>query len=149
MAIAIDHNFVKAFATCFRTDPEETISAAVEKLLARAASGMTVDAHYLLAWAYTRHFGLSYTNGVRTCWLTRVVNIDSSGDALEGEVEASAGHWLVLSGGLGDVWGVNPKESERSFDRSHRDGRNNEGFIFAQAMLHQGRAMNQIMYSLR
>ena len=126
------YDFVRAFAYV-RTEPERSVKL-LHKVLEQRPDDR--DAHYLLAWAYTRK---AYTEGLEP-WADAERQIDL-GDALEGEVEASAAGWFFR--GLA-MSGFDPKQAERSYDEAIRR-RNN----FTQAMLHQGRAMNQIMYSLR
>ncbi len=130
--------FVEAFAH-IRTEPKKSIEL-LEGLLEERPGD--VDAHYLLAWAYVRR---GYTQGVEM-WADAERHI-GLGDACRHppDVEPSAAGWFFRAQA---VWGSGPEEAVDSFDQALKAA-GREGFTFTQAMLHQGRAMNQIMYSWR
>jgi hypothetical protein len=117
--------------TNIRTNPERTI-----EILERVVSDGRdhPDARYLLAWAYARQtvsFGAAM-------WAEAERQIEL-GDA--SPVEPSAAGEFFRGQAL---FGVNPSEAVDSYEKAIRKRTN-----FTQAMLHQGRAMNQIMYSWR
>ncbi len=114
-----------------RTDPAASIRR-LERLLAQQPKFR--DAHYLLAWAYARR---TVTQGT-SLWADAQREVRLA-DALDTPATA-AGYFFRGQA----VWGLDPHEAERSFDQAIRLRTN-----FTQAMLHQGRAMNQIMYTWR
>ena len=124
------YDLVRAFAHV-RTSPQQTVEI-LERLLRDHPDH--ADAHYLLAWAYAR---LTQTRGVEL-WTDAQRHI-RLGDAHE--PRASAAGWFFRGQA---VWGLDPVEAEQTFDRAI-DARDN----FTQAILHQCRAMNQIMYTQR
>jgi serine/threonine protein kinase len=124
------YDLVQAFAQ-IRPEPERSIEI-LERLV--AARPNDPDTHYLLAWACARR---AQTQGVEM-W-SDVQRHVAIADALD--VEPSADGWFFRGQA---VWGFDPREAESTFDRAI-DARDN----FTQAMLHQCRAMNQIMYCLR
>ncbi|MBU0639239.1 MAG: protein kinase [Planctomycetes bacterium] len=121
---------IEAFAH-IRDAPKTTVRL-VEETLGRRPDDP--DAHYLLAWGYRRQM---YEES-SALWL-RVRQHVEHGDALA--AEPSAAGWFFRGQA---VWGTDPKEAERTFDKAIAKRAN-----FVQAMLHQARAMNQIMYFLR
>jgi tetratricopeptide (TPR) repeat protein len=128
------HAYVEAFAQV-RSAPDKSV-ALLEQVL--SDDPKDVDAHYLMAFAY---MGRSYTEGTEMLaeaqeWLQR-------GDELG--TQPSAAGWFFRGQA---VWGSSPEEAVSSFNMAIEQA-GAEGFIFAQAMLHQGRALNQIMYSWR
>jgi serine/threonine protein kinase len=126
--------YVEAFAYV-RDNPEESVER-LERLL--ASSPDDVDAHYLLAFAY---MGLSYTQGTE-----RLADAQRHIDLADGlEAEPSAAGWFFRGQAL---LPSSPEEAADSFNRAIEQA-GEEGFTFAQAMLHQGRALNQMMYSWR
>jgi tetratricopeptide (TPR) repeat protein len=127
-------DLVEAFASV-RTDPRRSIEI-LEPAVAEHPDDP--DLHYLLAWAYTRRIP---TRGVEV-WADAERQI-ALADALRRE--ASAAGWFFRGQA---VWGIDPEEAVRSLERAIKRA-DEEGFTFMQAMLHQGRAMNQIMYSWR
>ncbi len=124
------YDLVQAFAHV-RTDPERSI-----EILGRLVADLpnNADAHCLLAWAYARRV---QTQGVEM-WADTQRHI-ALADGLE--TEPTAAGWFFRGQA---VWGLDPREAEKTFDRAieARDS-------FTQAILHQCRAMNQIMYSFR
>ena len=121
---------VEAFAH-IRTESKTTVRLA-EGILERQPNNP--DAHYLLAWAYRRRMTAEGT----AMWSQALQHIEQ-GDALDAEPTA-AGYFFRAQA----VWGTDPKEAERTFDKAISKRPN-----FVQAMLHQARAMNQLMYFLR
>ncbi|MBU0618413.1 MAG: protein kinase, partial [Planctomycetes bacterium] len=126
--------YVEAFAH-IRDGPEKSVER-LERLL--AGSPDDVDAHYLLAFAF---MGLSYTQGTeRLGDAQRHIAVADQLDA-----EPSAAGWFFRGQAL---LPSSPEEAVDSFNRAIEQA-GEEGFTFAQAMLHQGRALNQLMYSWR
>jgi len=128
------HAYVEAFARV-REAPDKSVEL-LERVLADAPEH--VDAHYLMAFAY---MGRSYNEGTEMLaeaqeWLERA---DELG------VEPSAVGWFFHGQA---VLGSSPEEAVNLFNGAIEKA-GEEGFTFAQAMLHQGRALNQIMYSWR
>jgi serine/threonine protein kinase len=127
--------YVEAFAHV-RTDPDRSIELLQEVL---QASPDAVDAHYLLAFAQVWR---SHTHGTEvSAEVQRRIDL---GDALS--VAPSAAGWFFRGQA---VCGVDPQGAVDSFEAAIKQASDVEGFTFIQAMLHQGRAMNQIMYSWR
>jgi serine/threonine protein kinase len=124
------YDLVRAFAYT-RSDPEHSIEI-LRRLVADRPD--SIDAHYLLAWAYARR---AQTQGVEM-WADTQKHI-AQGDGLESE--PSAAGWFFLGQA---EFGLDPREAVKTFDRAI-DARDS----FTQAILHQCRAMNQIMYSFR
>jgi len=114
-----------------RNDPRLSIELLEQALLEHPDDR---DARYLLAWAYTR---MVRTRGIGS-WTDARRHI-AVADGID--ADASGVGWFFRGQA---VWGYDPQDAERSFDEAIRRRKN-----FTQAMLHQGRAMNQIMYSLR
>jgi hypothetical protein len=129
---------VQAFAY-IRIDPRESV-----KLLTRTVAERPddPDAHYLLAWAYTR---LMRAQGIAP-WADAQRHLQL-GDALEhkGVKPSSLGYFFRGQA----VWGSDPKEAVRTFEKAIHQASEEKRGTFIQAMLHQSRAINQIMYSLR
>lgn len=126
-------DFVEAFAH-IRTEPQESIEL-LKQLVAERPDDP--DAHYLLAWAYARRIS---TQGVEM-WGNARKHIDMADDLRNRGIQPTGAGWFFRGQA---VWGSDPTEAERSFDQAIKRRTN-----FTQAMLHQCRAMNQIMYSLR
>lgn len=122
--------FTEAFAY-IRTEPEKTIA-----LLKDTVSGgrNDPDAHYLLAWAYARQ---TISQGA-ALWANAERHIES-GDRLSAEPSAAGFFFRGQA-----LFGVDSRGAVESYDQAIRRKTN-----FTQAMLHQARAMNQIMYSWR
>ncbi|MFQ5807250.1 MAG: protein kinase [Phycisphaerae bacterium] len=130
------YDLVLAFAHV-RTDPARSMEI-LRRLLADHSDNP--DAHYLLAWAYARR---AQTQGVEM-WADVQQHI-GLGDARAPEPKRSA-EGCFFRGQA--VWGIDPEDAVRSFENAIKTA-SREGFTFTQPMLHQGRAMNQIMYSWR
>jgi len=128
------YDLVQAFAH-IRTDPQRSVEILNRVLVEHPENA---DAHYLLAFGYV---GRSYTQG--TEMLAEAQRRIELADGLG--VEPSAAGWFFRGQA---VWGTSPEEAASSFERAIEKA-SAEGFVFAQAMLHQGRALNQIMYSWR
>ncbi len=114
-----------------RGDPQRSAELLSEAIAQRPDDP---DGHYLLAWAYARQ---TATRGA-AMWADAQREI-ALGDAAAGRPSAAGFFFRGQA-----VWGLDPHEAERSFDQAIRARTN-----FTQAMLHQGRAMNQIMYLWR
>ena len=127
---AARRGLVEALAD-IRTDPAASTER-LERILAQRPKFR--DAHYLLAWAYARQ---TVTQGT-ALWADAQREV-RAGDSLDAPASA-AGYFFRGQA----VWGLDPHDAERSFDQAIRLRTN-----FTQAMLHQGRAMNQIMYTWR
>ena len=112
-------------------DPEVTRRLA-ERIVERHPGDP--DARYLLAWSYQWRLGQAGDE----MW-AKVREHIALADRLDTEPSA-AGYFFRAQA----VWGTDPKEAERTFDKAIKERPN-----FVQAMLHQARAMNQIMYFLR
>jgi len=121
---------VEAFAH-IRGAPEQSVRLA-EELVTRAPE--VPDGHYLLAWAYVRR--MAQEGHITWAEARRQIEL---GDQAEGAASA-AGHFFRAQA----LWGFDPRAAERAFERAIVLRPN-----FVQAMLHQARAMNQIMYFLR
>lgn len=125
-------DFITAFAHV-RAEPD--VSIRLLEALLRDRPG-DVDARYLLAFAY---LSASYTKGTEPLADARRHTEIADGSG----IEPSALGWFFR--GMA-VWGTSPEDAITSFDRAIEKA-GGEGFIFAQASLHQGRALNQMMYS--
>ena len=125
--------FINAFAS-IREAPSTAIDALTELIKQQPDDP---DAHYLIAWAYTRR---AHIEGIESHTdARRHINI---ADNLPREPSALG--WFFRGQA---IWGASPADASACFDRAIEVADKQEGFAFTQAMLHQGRAMNQIMYS--
>ncbi len=126
--------YVKAFAHV-RSAPGTSVEL-LRRVLADEPDH--TDAHYLMAFAY---MGRSYNEGTEMLaeaqrWLERAGQVAQ---------EPTAVGWFFHGQA---VLGKSPEEAVSLFNTAIEKA-GEEGFTFAQAMLHQGRALNQIMYSWR
>jgi serine/threonine protein kinase len=126
--------FVEALAN-IRTKPERTVE------ILTGADGVRPDdpdGHYLLARAYTR---LMRTRGIAP-WADAQRHLEIA----DGRREQASyiGHFFRGQ----TLREIDPESAVGAFEDAITKA-NREGFNFTQAMLHQGRAMNQIMYSWR
>ncbi len=111
-----------------RNDPD-TAAKLIEQLVAE--NGRDADLHYLLAWIYDR-LVLSRGERARNLMATQIAQGDACGNA------TPAGHFFR---GMA-LASTNLPESIHSLGEAIRLGNR-----FSQAMMHQGRARNRMMYA--
>lgn len=127
-----EYQIARAFAD-IRARPGDSV-ARLERLLANDEDA-PLQARYLLAWAYAR---LARTRGSQA-W-AQVTRFVAEADArAERGAARTAEAWFFRGQA---VWGYDPREAIRCFNYAIAQRTN-----FTQAMVHEARARNQLIYS--